>query len=62
LACLLPLVIAGYLVWTTRHTADQDDAIVAELLVTELVSEHPMRLGPTQAPLLAKAEEASPTS
>jgi len=56
--CLLPLVLAGYLIYAMKHTASQDDAVVAELLVTELVSEHPLLLGPppTQQALLPKAE------
>ncbi len=64
LACLLPLVLAGYLVYAMRHTASQDDAVVAELLVSELVSERPMLLGrPTKPALLPKAEssEAKPS-
>ena len=52
LACLLPLVLAGYLVYTMKHTASQDDAVVAELLIGELVSEHPMLLGPPPQPTL----------
>jgi len=58
LACLLPLVLAGYLIYAMKHTASQDDAVVTELLVVELVSEKPLFLGPpTQVPLLRKAEE-----
>lgn len=44
LACLLPLLLAGYLIWSMKHTAGQDDAAVTELLVTELVSERPLLL------------------
>lgn len=59
-ACLLPLVLAGYLVWAMRHTASQDDAIVAEFLVTDIAAEHPL-LGPPPSPeplQLPKPEDA----
>jgi len=58
LACLLPLVLAGYLVFTMKQTAKDDDAAVAELLVTELVSEKPLLLGPPTQQLLPEAENA----
>ena len=59
LACLLPLVLAGYLVYAMRHTASQDDAIVTEFLVTDIAAEHPMLLGPPPEPLqLPKPEDA----
>ncbi len=59
LACLLPLVLAGYMVYTLRHTASQDDAVVAEFLVADLVAEHPLLLGPpTQPALLPNAENS----
>ena len=59
LACLLPLVLAGYLIYALRHTASQDDAIVTEFLVADLVSEHPLLLGPpTQPRLLPQAEDS----
>ena len=44
IACLLPLVLAGYLIWATKPSAGQDDAIVAEFLVTDLAAEHPLLL------------------
>jgi hypothetical protein len=50
IACLLPLVLAGYLVYAMRHTASQDDAIVAEFLVTDIAAEHPLLLGPPTSP------------
>jgi hypothetical protein len=61
IACLLPLVLAGYLVYAMRHTASQDDAIVAEFLVTDIAAEHPLLLEPpTLEPLqLPKAEVAA---
>ena len=59
IACLLPLVLAGYLVYAMRHTASQDDAIVTEFLVTDIAAEHPMLLGPPPEPLqLPKPENA----
>lgn len=63
LACLLPLVLAGYLVYAMRHTAGQDDAFVTEFLVTDLVAEHPLLLGPptsTEPLQLPKPETAEP--
>jgi small-conductance mechanosensitive channel len=63
LACLLPLVLAGYLVYSMRHTASQDDAAVTEFLVTDIVAEHPLLLGPpTQKALLPKAEQVEAES
>jgi hypothetical protein len=63
LACLLPLVLAGYLVWAMRHTPSQDDAIVVEFLVTDMAAEHPLLLGPPTSPeplQLPKPETAEP--
>ncbi len=59
LACLLPLVLAGYLVYAMKHTVSHDDAIVTEFLVADLVSEHPLLLGPpTQPRLLPQTEDS----
>lgn len=59
LACLLPLVLAGYLVHAMKHAVSQDTAIVTEFLVADLVSEHPLLLGPpTQPRLLPQAEDS----
>lgn len=53
LASLLPLVLAGYLVWSMRRTASQDDTLVAEFLVTDAMAERPLLLGhPPTMPLL----------
>jgi hypothetical protein len=38
LACLLPLVLAGYLVHAMKQTISQDDAVVTEFLVADLAS------------------------
>jgi hypothetical protein len=65
LACLLPLVLAGYVVYSMKHTTSQDDAVVTELLVAELVSEHPLLLGPPKSPeplQLPKPETAEPAA
>jgi hypothetical protein len=65
LACLLPLILASYLVYAMRHTANQDDALVAEFLVTDAVAEHPLLLGPPPPmPLLSAPDkvEAEPAA
>ena len=46
LACLLPLILAAYVIYATRSTASSDDAIVAEFLVTDIAAEHPLLLAP----------------
>lgn len=61
LACLLPLVLAGYLVWATRHTASQDDAIVAEFLVADAAAKHPLLLGPPPTPGLLQLSQTANT-
>jgi uncharacterized protein YcfL len=40
IACLLPLMLAGYVVHCLRHTVDSDEAL-SELLVMELAGEQP---------------------
>jgi len=40
IACLLPLMLAGYVVHCLRHTVDGDEAL-SELLVMELAGEQP---------------------
>ncbi len=40
LACLLPLILCGYLLYMLRHT-DDDDAAVTELLIQEIVADQP---------------------
>ena len=61
LACLMPLVLAGYLVWAMRHTASQDDAIVAEFLVADAVAKHPLLLGPPPEPGLLQLSQTANT-
>lgn len=60
LACLMPLVLAGYLVWATKNTTDQDDAIVAEFLMADAVAEHPL-LGPPPKPGLLQLSQTANT-
>ncbi len=54
LACLLPLVLCGYLLYVLRHSGD-DDAAVTELLIQEIVTDQP-RFLPAAALLPAIAE------
>jgi hypothetical protein len=43
LACLLPLIVAVYVLWSARRAGESDSA-VAELLVQELIASEPMLL------------------
>jgi hypothetical protein len=53
LACLLPLLLCGWLLHATRDKQGTDEAL-AELLVEELVTDRPLLLPPRQVvPLLA---------
>ena len=56
LACLAPLALCAYLLWSLRSTAAEDEA-VTELLMEELTSEHPRLLLPgpprTEQPVLS---------
>jgi hypothetical protein len=49
-ACLLPLIVAVYVLWSARRAGESDSA-VAELLVQELVATEPRLLLPGQSPL-----------
>jgi hypothetical protein len=49
LACLLPLLVCVYVLWCVGKSRDSDEA-VTELLVEELVTDHP-RLLPLSSPL-----------
>lgn len=44
LACLIPLALAGYLLYCLR--SQQDDPVVTELLIEEMTSEQPTLLPP----------------
>ena len=61
LACLAPLALCVYLLWSLRSTAEQDEA-VTEFLVEELTSERPKLLlpGPPQAEQPALPNPAGP--
>jgi hypothetical protein len=47
-ACLLPLIVAVYVLWSARRAGESDSA-VAELLVQELVATEPTFLFPGQS-------------
>ncbi|NQT40155.1 MAG: hypothetical protein HQ581_21870 [Planctomycetes bacterium] len=54
LACLLPLVLCGYLLYVLRHPGD-NDAAVTELLIEEIVADRPRLLpAPGAMPAIAK--------
>jgi len=55
LACLLPLLVCVYVLWSVGRR-DEPDSVVTELLVQELVSDRPMLL-PSRRPVLACGEE-----
>lgn len=56
LACLLPLVLCGYLLYVLRHSGD-NDAAVTELLIEEIVADRPRFL---PAPGLTPAIDETP--
>jgi hypothetical protein len=58
IACLLPLVLAGYPIYATKHAASEDDAIVAEFLVTDLTGSKSLLLPPPEKPLLPHLDQA----
>jgi hypothetical protein len=59
LACLLPLLVCVYVLWSIGRSRDSD-AGVTDLLVQELVSERPMLLPSPEKPALTHAaREAS---
>jgi hypothetical protein len=59
LACLLPLLVCVYVLWSVGRRHDSD-AAVTELLVQELVSERPMLLPPPMVPALTHATGEPP--
>ena len=59
LACLLPLALAGYLLYCFRD--QKEDPLVTEILVQEMVSERPTLLPPPQAEMAAIADQRKPT-
>lgn len=59
LACVLPLLLAGLIVWRMQHQ-EPDHAAVAELLICELTSDTPMFLpAPVQPRLTASSSHTS---
>ena len=62
LACLLPLLLCGWLLHATRDKQGADEAL-AELLVEELTTDHPLLLPPRQpVPLLVHKPSSQSTS
>ena len=59
LACLLPLVLCGLLLWRLGRV-EPDDAAVAELLVGELTSEQPRWMPGLGAPPALSHQQAPP--
>lgn len=67
LSCLLPLLLAGYIIYSLNHGGDNDDAL-SELLVMEIASGEPLLLprtgkavvGIEQTPLADGEEESVP--
>jgi hypothetical protein len=57
LACLLPLAVCVYVLWSVCQSCDSDSA-VAELLVQELVASEPRLLLPGRSSLAAIEHEA----
>jgi len=61
LACLLPLVLAAYIVWAATNNQDSEHSL-GELLVMELASEDPLLLPSSEKPALASLEHQSATN
>ena len=59
LACLLPLALAGYLLYCFRD--QKEDQLVSEILIQEMVSEQPTLLPLPQADMAAVADQRKPT-
>ena len=58
LACLLPLLLAGYLLHTLNRNAGNEDQQVAEFFLAELASDKPLLL--PVAPRPAALEHSPP--
>ncbi len=58
LACLLPLLVCVYVLWSAGRCGESD-AAVTEILVQELASDRPMLLPSPKRTVLHAAEEAS---
>lgn len=60
LACLLPLLLAGYVVHCLRDHG-QSDSLVAEVLVQEIVAEKPLLLPPARSVAAIPLQAEPPT-
>ena len=54
LACLLPLLLAGYVVYSLNRSSDDNDAL-SELLIMEMTADQPLLL-PSSLPTVAAIE------
>ena len=61
LACLLPLLLCGWLLHATRDKQGTDEAL-AELLVEELVTDRPLLLPPRQPVPLLPHQASTPSA
>ncbi len=61
LACLLPLVLCGYLLYVLRDSGTEDEA-VTELLIEELVADRPRLLPPSRPPPALQEQPAGDTA
>ncbi|MCH7687347.1 MAG: hypothetical protein IH899_11810 [Planctomycetes bacterium] len=59
LACLLPLLLAGYVIYALNRSSDENDAL-SELLIMEMTADQPLLL-PSSLPTVA-AIEHTPSS
>ncbi len=59
LACLLPLLLAGYIIRAVNQNGD-DSAALGELLVLEITAEHPLLLPIAPRPVAALEHSLSP--
>lgn len=60
LACLLPLLLCGWLLHATRDKQDTEEAL-AELLVEELITDRPLLLPPRQPVPLLEHQSPAPS-
>ncbi len=58
LACLLPLLLAGYVIYSLNRSSDDSDAL-SEMLVMEMTAEQPLLL-PISHPPVAALEHSPP--
>ena len=58
LACLIPLALAGYLLYCLRN--HKDDPVVTELLIAEITSEQPTLLSPPRTGIARIEDQREP--